>query len=114
MPMIAYTMAMGNPTGIPAALAKAMPRRFGKRPLRQSARKIYKPSEGKGVSLPFFGIIMPCKRSTLAKCSKADCIKYIPSYPYYLLGLGDESEAIAIHCFLDPLGLHGTMNFSQP
>ena len=48
MPMTAYTMAMGNPTGIPVALAKAMPRRSGKKPLKQSARKIYKPSDGKG------------------------------------------------------------------
>lgn len=54
MPMTAYTMAMGNPTGIPVGLAKAMPRRSGKRPLRQSARKIYKPSDGKGNALPFF------------------------------------------------------------
>lgn len=114
MPMIAYTMAMGNPTGIPAVLAKAKPRRFGKRPLKQSARKIYKPSNGKGVSLPFFGIIMPCKRSALSKCPKADCIKYTPSYPYYILEPEDESEAIAFHCFLDHLGLHGTTNFSQP
>lgn len=114
MPMIAYTMAMGNPTGIPVGLAKKMPRRSGKRPLRQSARKIYKPSDGKGNTLPFFGIIIPCKRSTLAKCPKADYIKYTPSYSYYLLEPEDESEAIAFHCFLDPLGLHGTTNFSQP
>ena len=111
MPMIAYIMAMGNPAGIPVGLAKAMPRRSGKRPLRQSVRK-NKPSYGKGKPLPFFGIIMPCKRSTLAKCPKTDCIKYTPSYPYYLLEPEDESEAIAFHCFLDPLQLHGTTNLS--
>lgn len=85
MPMIAYIMAMGNPTGIPVGLAKKMPRRFGKKPLRQSARKIYKPSDGKGKHPSLFGIIMPCKRSTLAKCPRTECVKYTPSYPYYLL-----------------------------
>lgn len=53
MPMIAYTMAMGNPTGIPVGLAKKMPKRSGRRPLRQSARK-NKPSDGKGKHPSFF------------------------------------------------------------
>ena len=102
MPRTAYTMAMGNPTGIPVVLAKAMPRRFGKRPLRQSARKIYKPSDGKGKHPSFFCIIAPCKRSTVAKCLRAEYIKYTPSYPYYILEPEDESKAIAFHYFPDP------------